>query len=69
MEGSGGAVKRIGDVPVPVCALSSCGAQPLIAVGLCHGTVHIVFVKQVNRRYAKLPLSVEECSSTGRFEL
>lgn len=51
MEGAGAAVRGIGDVPIPVCALSSCGAQPLIAVGLCHGTVHIVFVKQVNRRY------------------
>lgn len=39
--------KRAGDVPVPVCALASYGPQPLIAVGLCHGTVHIVFVKQV----------------------
>lgn len=45
--GGGGPTKRAGDVPVPVCALASYGAQPLIAVGLCHGTVHIVFVKQV----------------------
>lgn len=41
-------MKRTGDVPIPVCALASYGVQPLIAVGLGHGTVHIVFVKQVH---------------------
>ncbi|CAM9277675.1 unnamed protein product, partial [Laminaria digitata] len=46
--GGGGPTQRAGDVPVPVCALASYGAQPLIAVGLCHGTVHIVFVKQTS---------------------
>lgn len=47
LEGTGETTRKKGDVPVPVCALASYGAQPLIAVGLCHGAVHIVFVKEV----------------------
>lgn len=39
---------KIGDLPIPVCALASCRTQPLVGVGLCHGAVHIMFVKQVN---------------------
>lgn len=42
------AAKEKGEIPIPVCALASCRLQPLIAVGLCHGAVHIMFVKQVS---------------------
>lgn len=48
LEDNGEAARGKGDISVPVCALASCRAQPLIAVGLCHGAVHIVFVKEVN---------------------
>lgn len=48
LEGAGETAKKTGDIPISVCALASCRAQPLIAVGLCHGAVHIVFVKEVN---------------------
>lgn len=54
--------KRTGDVPVPVCAMASYGPQPLIAVGLCHGTVHIVFVKQVN--FVPLLCVCRECATS-----
>lgn len=47
LDGSGTAASKKGDVSIPVCALAACGAQPLLAVGLCHGVVHIIFVKQV----------------------
>lgn len=47
LEGTGETARKKGDVQVPVCALASYGAQPLIAVGLSHGAVHIVFVKEV----------------------
>lgn len=42
------ATNKKGEIPIPVCALVSCRLQPLIAVGLCHGAVHIMFVKQVS---------------------
>lgn len=48
LEVNGEAAKKKGDIPVPVCALAPCRAQPLVAVGLCHGAVHIVFVKEVS---------------------
>ncbi|CAM9331513.1 unnamed protein product [Ectocarpus sp. 6 AP-2014] len=48
LEGAGDAPKKKGDVPVPVCALASCRAQPLVAIGLCHGAVHIAYVKQTS---------------------
>ncbi|CAM9947612.1 unnamed protein product [Ectocarpus sp. 12 AP-2014] len=48
LEGAGDAPKKKGDVPVPVCALASCRAQPLVAIGLCHGAVHIAYVKQIS---------------------
>ncbi len=47
LEGVGETTRKRGDVPVPVCALASYGAQPLISAGLCHGAVHILFVKEV----------------------
>lgn len=50
LETSGGSgANTLGktDVPIPVCALAACRAQPLLAVGVCHGVVHIMFVKQV----------------------
>lgn len=53
-EANGAAAKRSGDVPIPVCALASCGVQPLLAVGLSHGVVHIMFVKQVLSRVNQL---------------
>lgn len=53
-EGTGAAgTKSAGDVPVPVCSLASCGTQPVFAVGLCHGAVHIIHVKQVFERVAR----------------
>ncbi|CAN0362423.1 unnamed protein product [Pylaiella littoralis] len=48
LEDNGEAARGKGDISVPVCALASCRAQPLIAVGLCHGAVHIVFVKETS---------------------
>ncbi|CAB1115794.1 unnamed protein product [Ectocarpus sp. CCAP 1310/34] len=48
LEGAGDSPKKKGDVPVPVCALASCRAQPLVAIGLCHGAVHIAYVKQTS---------------------
>ncbi|CAM9308631.1 unnamed protein product [Ectocarpus sp. 4 AP-2014] len=48
LEGVGDAPKKKGDMPVPVCALASCRAQPLVAIGLCHGAVHIAYVKQTS---------------------
>lgn len=48
LEGSEETAKKKGDISISVCALASCRAQPLVAVGLCHGAVHIVFVKEVN---------------------
>lgn len=53
LEETGEAAKKKGDVPVPVCSLASCRAQPLVAVGLCHGAVHIVFVKEVKFRVSE----------------
>lgn len=49
LEGRGPAANSIGDVPVPVCAIAPCKTQPLLAVGLCHGMVHVLFVKQVRQ--------------------
>lgn len=48
LDGTGETARIKGDIPISVCALASCRAQPLVAVGLCHGAVHIVFVKEVN---------------------
>lgn len=48
IEGTREEAKKKGDLSVPVCALASCRIQPLVAVGLGHGAVHIVFVKQVS---------------------
>ncbi|CAM9456895.1 unnamed protein product [Scytosiphon promiscuus] len=55
MEGTQEIAKKRGDLPVPVCALASCRTQPLIAVGLCHGAVHIVFVRQTSAYDVSMP--------------
>lgn len=47
LEGREPVANSIGDIPIPVCAVMPCKTQPLLAVGLCHGMVHILFVKQV----------------------
>lgn len=38
---------RRGDVPIPLSSLASCRSQSLLAVGMCHGVVHLIFVRQV----------------------
>lgn len=42
-----GGIHNRGGTSVPLCALASSPVQPVLAVGLSHGAVHIVFVKQV----------------------
>lgn len=37
-----------GEAPVPLCSLAASPVQPLLAVGTCRGTAHLVFVTQVN---------------------